>query len=244
MGLRLTVLGCDGSYPGPGGACSGYLVQGGGVSLWLDAGSGTLANLQRYVRLQDVDAIVLSHEHADHWSDLDGFFVAVNYVLAGWVRPVPVYAPAGVRKAAGFSSNREAPLVWCDIAGGDAIDVGGLRLTFSRTDHPPETLATRIDGEGRSLGYSADTGSGWSLAALGSGLDLALCEATYLSSQEGNYPHMSALQAGETARAAACARLLLTHLWPTVDRDAARLEAEAAFGQPVEVAELHRSYDI
>jgi ribonuclease BN (tRNA processing enzyme) len=244
MGLRLTILGCDGSYPGPRGACSGYLVRGDGVSIWLDAGSGTLANLQLHLGLHQVDAIVLSHEHADHWSDVEGFFVAVAYVLSGWKRPVPVYAPTGVRKAAGFSSNRDAPLVWHDVAGGDVVDVGGLRVTFSRTDHPPETLAARIDGEGRSLGYSADTGPGWSLAALGPGLDLALCEATYLSSQEGSYAHMSARQAGETARAAGSTRLLLTHLWPTVDRDSARLEAEVAFGRPVEMAELHRSYDV
>ena len=45
--MRLTVLGCCGSYAAPGGACSGYLVQGGGKNLWLDAGPGTLANLQR-----------------------------------------------------------------------------------------------------------------------------------------------------------------------------------------------------
>ena len=244
MGLKLTVLGCSGSYPGPGAACSGYLVQGGGTSLWLDAGSGTLANLQLHLRLQDLDAIVLSHAHADHWSDLEGFFVALTYVAPEPRRPIPVYAPASVRDAARFSSNRVSVLVWHDVADGHSVQVGGLRLTFSRTDHSPETLATRIEGDGRSLGYSADTGSGWSLAALGPGLDLALCEATYLSSQEGTYPHMSARQAGETARVAGSARLLLTHLWPSVDRDAARVEAEAAFGQPVEVAEMHRRYDV
>ncbi|HMC51941.1 MAG TPA: MBL fold metallo-hydrolase, partial [Acidimicrobiales bacterium] len=79
MALTLTVLGCDGSYPGPGGACSGYLVRGGGVRLWLDAGSGTMANLQRHVGLDEIDAVVLSHEHPDHWTDLEAYYVACAY---------------------------------------------------------------------------------------------------------------------------------------------------------------------
>lgn len=78
-GMSLTVLGCCGSYPGPGQACSGYLVRAIGTSVWVDAGTGTLANLQRHVRLQEVDAIVLSHEHPDHWMDLTGAYVAAKY---------------------------------------------------------------------------------------------------------------------------------------------------------------------
>ena len=79
--LTLTVLGCSGSYPGPGQACSGYLVRSGGTTVWLDAGTGTLANLQLHVGLDQVDAIVLSHQHPDHWSDIDNFYVACKYVV-------------------------------------------------------------------------------------------------------------------------------------------------------------------
>src|SRR5581483_215884 len=72
----LTVLGCSGSYPGPAQACSGYLLRCQGTVIWLDAGSGTLANLQRHVGLAEVDAVVLTHEHPDHWSDIEGYAVA------------------------------------------------------------------------------------------------------------------------------------------------------------------------
>ena len=238
--LSVTVLGASGSYPGPGAACSGYLVRGEGTTVWLDAGSGTLANLQRHVGLHDVDAVVLSHEHPDHWSDLEGYYVAIAHVVER--TGVPVYAPAGLREAVHHDAT-EPHLAWHTVAEGADVAVGGLRFRFSRTDHGPETLAARIDGGGRSLGYSADSGPGWSLEALGPGLDLALVEATFLQGDEGRSQHLSARQAGLSARAAGVRRLVLTHLWPTVDPEAARREGEAAFGAPVEVAATGATFE-
>jgi ribonuclease BN (tRNA processing enzyme) len=241
-GLTLTVLGCSGSYPGPGQACSGYLLRCGTTSVWLDAGPGTLANLQRHIGLADVDAVVLTHSHPDHWSDIEGFFVACRYISER--SDVPVYAPAGLRDLLRTGPTSEPTLRWRDIASGDQVTVGPMELTFSRTDHPPETLAVRVDAGGRSLGYSADSGPGWSLEALGPGLHLGLCEATFLRDREGSSPHMSARQAGLTARAAAVERLLLTHLWPTIEPGAARSEAAAAFGHPVHLATQQKSYPV
>jgi ribonuclease BN (tRNA processing enzyme) len=234
VGLTLTILGSCGSYPGPGQACSGYLVRSATTTIWIDAGSGTLANLQRHVDLLDIDAVVLSHEHPDHTGDLAGFFVACKYYLH---RPhVPVYAPASVQDGVYYS---RAPLAWHDVSEGSRVEVGGLTLTFSRTDHAPETLAVRVDGDGKSLGYSADSGPGWSLTALGPGLDLALCEATYLKDSEGRAQHMSARQAGRSARDAGARRLVVTHLQPGVSPEAVAAEASEAFGGPVEVATEH-----
>lgn len=232
-GLTVTVLGCSGSYPGPGQACSGYLVESGSTRVWLDAGSGTLANLQRHTGLDELDAIVLSHEHPDHWTDLEGYAVASHYVHR--LPPLPVLAPSGLRR---HLQSRDDALVWQEVADGAQAVVGELRFTFSRTDHGPETLAVRVDGGGRSLGYSADTGPGWSLAELGPGLDLALCEATYLEEHDDGGRHMSARQAGGSAREAGAAGLVITHLLPTLDPQASRAAAAAAFGAPVEVARV------
>jgi ribonuclease BN (tRNA processing enzyme) len=238
VGLSLTVLGCDGSYPAPGGACSGYLVRGGGVSVWVDAGSGTLANLQRHLDLRQLDAIVLSHEHPDHWMDIEGFAVARSYVIGGGA--VPVYAPAGLRAHLYF----DPPDVydWHEVADGDQIRIGALALTFRRTDHGPETLAVRVDGDGTSVGYSADSGPAWSLEALGPGLDLALCEATFLREDEGRSQHMSARQAGTSGREAGVSHLVLTHRWPTVTAEATREEGSAAFGSELYLARAGAEY--
>ncbi|MDQ4133530.1 MAG: MBL fold metallo-hydrolase, partial [Actinomycetota bacterium] len=88
MELSVTVLGCSGSYAGPGGACSGYLVEHDGTRLWVDAGSGTLANLQRHVPDAAVDAVLLSHEHPDHWADIDGLLCVLRFVTETTGLPV------------------------------------------------------------------------------------------------------------------------------------------------------------
>lgn len=230
-GLTLTVLGCSGSYPGPGQACSGYLVRSGAFSVWIDAGPGTLSNLQGHIGLGDIDAIVLTHEHPDHWTDVQGFAVASHYVHR--LPPVPVLAPAGLRQHLLVPDDA---FVWREVTDGSPAELGPFQLRFSRTDHGPETLAFRLDGAGRSLGYSADTGPGWSLAQLGPGLDLALCEATYLEEHEDGGRHMTARQAGASARQAGAERLVITHLLPTVDPTLARREAERGFGGAVDVA--------
>ena len=239
MGLSVTVLGCSGSYPGPGGACSGYLVEDGRTRVWVDAGSGTLANLQTHCRLGEVDAVVLSHEHPDHWTDLEAFGVALRYALR--LPGPPVYAPAGLHRHAYHGTDAFGP--WHEVTDGDAVDIGSMALTFSRTDHGPETLAVRVDSGGRSIGYSADTGPAWSLEALGEGLDLAVCEATIPRSKEGQLQHLSAHQAGESARAARARALVLTHIWPTLDPERSRIEGADAFGISVEVATPHARYE-
>jgi ribonuclease BN (tRNA processing enzyme) len=204
--------------------------------VWLDAGTGTLANLQRHVPIESVDAVVLSHEHADHWTDIEPFAVACRWYLGR-----TGYAPPGLA-ALSRAGHASAALDWHTTGDGEKVTVGALKLTFSQTDHPVTTLAMRIEGGKRSLGYSADSGPAWGLASLGAGLNLALCEATFLSNREGSLPHLSARQAGLTARAAGVERLVITHLTPNTDPEAAREEAVESFGAEVTVAHIGDRY--
>lgn len=241
MGLTLTVLGCSGTYASPGQACSGYLVSDGSTTVWVDSGPGTLANLQRHVALDGVDALVLSHEHPDHWTDLEGFFNVCRFVTGR--EGLPVYAPAGLRERT-YNEDESPYFEWRFLGDGSQIEIGEMKFAFSRTDYGPETLAMRIWGGGRSMGYSADTGPKWPLGELGDGLDLALCEATFLQEHEGQAQHLSARQAGLSAREAAAKRLLLTHIWPTTDKERSRAEAADAYGGPVELATTNETYEI
>lgn len=244
MSLALTVLGCGGTYAGPGNACSGYLVDDGETTLWLDAGPGTAANAQNHVDLADVDAIVLSHEHPDHWLDLPILRNVYRYVL-GLERPVPVYGTAGNRERAdALIGEVEPTFAWTTIDASSEVEVGGLRLSFSLTDHPVETLAARVEGGGRSFVYTADTGPGWTPDALGLQCDAVLCEATMTDADSGTSPHLTGGEAGAAATRSDAGRLLLTHLLPGSSADVRRDEAAATFTGPVEVVEPNRRYDL
>lgn len=241
--LSVLVLGCDGSWPGPGGASSGYLVRSATTAVLLDLGPGTFANLQRLADPAAVDAVVLSHEHPDHWTDLYGLANHARFALGRTA--LPVYAPTGLAERAHLTGS--PALAWHTVTDSTRLSFGDLTCTFRRTDHRAhgnETLAVRVDGAGRSLGYSADTGPGWSLADLGPGLDLVLCEATFTSGHEGTAGHLSGRQAGAQARDAGARRLVLTHRWPTVDAAQVRAEAEVTFGGPVEQATIGKDYTL
>lgn len=245
-GLRVTVLGCCGSYPGPGAACSSYLVEGGGQRIVLDMGSGSLAHLQRHIGLGDVDAVVLSHQHPDHWVDLTGLRVAMRY--GSGREGLPVLMTEGTLGLAIELCGELAPTFDVRVVGdGDRVELGDLALRFAATQHFVPTLAARVDGPGgASVAYSADTGPGWSFTSLGEGIDLALCEATVTAELEHTQAggHLSARQAGRMAAQAGVGRLVLTHLLPTVDREQIRAEGEAAFGGPVEVAVEGATYEV
>jgi ribonuclease BN (tRNA processing enzyme) len=233
------VLGTDGSYPAPGGVCSGYLLRYGGVTTWLDAGPGTLANLQLHIGLDELDAVVVSHAHPDHWSDLEGLYVAMRYFFGR--RGVPIYAPEGLRDLMS-GEKPDGTFDWRVVGDGESAELGPARWTWSLTDHPVETLAARVQVGDRALGYSADTGAAWRFSSLGPGLNMALIEASLTTAAEGVMQHLSARQAGVAA--AGAERLLVTHFSPGRDREQARAEAEAAFGGPVEVAEVGKTWEI
>jgi ribonuclease BN (tRNA processing enzyme) len=244
--MTLTVLGSSGSYAGPGQACSGYLVSCDGAHVWVDCGPGTLANLQQHIALEDVTGIVTSHVHADHWIDLTIAHVAFEHYLQR--TGLPVFGTAEVReRLEAVRGTKSAPTFdWQTITDGSTFELGGMRFTCAETDHPVETLALRIDdlAGGRSLVYSADTGSEWPLSALGGDIDVALCEATLPEEKAGTFTHLTAREAGEAARDAGAARLVVTHLAPGLDQDRARRQAAEAFGQDVDMATPHLKIDI
>lgn len=245
MSFTLTVLGSSGTYAGAQGACSGFLIRTDDTTVMLDAGPGTLANLQQHVELRELDAIVLSHCHPDHWLELPVMRNAYRYVLG--CESVELYLTAEtLRLATSLCSGELEPTFSPHvITDGSEFDVGSLHFTGSMTDHPVETLAFRVDHDGRSLGYTSDTGPGWSLASLGRDLDLAVVESTFVEGSPLASPvHLSARQAGEQARSAGAARLALTHVLPESDLVESVEEAVAAYGSTVDVATVHRTFTI
>ena len=242
--MNLTVLGCCGSYAAAGGACSGYLVRGGGVTLWLDCGPGTLANLQEHIDLDELDAIVITHAHPDHWVDLLPYHNVVRYIRKR--SGLPIWSPRKVLELTeAVNGSITHALDWSIIDETSHVELNDLRLSFSRTDHPPETLAVRIEERGGStFVYSADTGPNWQLLELGTNFDAALLEASIPVSYEGQVQHLSGRQAGAMATAARARRLLLTHVQPGIDPDQQLADARTTFSGPVELVAQHQTYEI
>ncbi|WP_027343985.1 MBL fold metallo-hydrolase [Hamadaea tsunoensis] len=248
--MRLTVLGCAGSFPGPESACSAYLVEADGFRLLLDFGSGSLSALQRYAGLKAVDAIVLSHLHCDHMMDACTYVVVRRYAPDGPYPPLPVYAPSGApeRLSAAYSAE-EGPLddvyTFYGLQPG-SFPIGPFTVTVDRVNHPVETYGVRLEHDGRVLAYSGDTAVCDALLRLAQGADLFLCEASYLDGVD-NPPdlHLTGREAGEVATKAGVGRLLLTHLVTAWGSEVETLEnAMSTFQGPVEIARPGARYEV
>jgi ribonuclease BN (tRNA processing enzyme) len=214
----MTIVGCAGSFPGPDSPASCYLIEADGFRLVLDLGNGALGALQRYCGLDDVDAVCLSHHHADHCLDMCAYQVVRTHHPQGPRPRLPVYAPAAtaerLTRAVGLDpgTGMTDAFDFVTLAGG-TIEIGPLRVTTARMNHPVETFAFRVEHAGRALAYSADTGPCDDLAVLAAGADVLLCEASFVA-EPGLPPdlHLTARQAGDYAARAGAGELLLTHL--------------------------------
>lgn len=237
--MELTVLGCSGSYGSPaGGACSGYLVRAGDAVIWMDCGNGSFANLQQHANPADLTAVIITHAHPDHCVDIYGLHVLYKYGIERG--GLPVYAPEGVeRTLEALVGKWTDTFDWKLVGDGDRASISDTDVRFSRTDHPLPTIGIELEQGGKRLVYTADTGPGWSVEAFRPGADLVLSEATYQHDDIRAPIHLSSRQAGEAARAAKARRLMLTHLWPTLDPVASVEEGSEAFGHAVTLAAPH-----
>lgn len=240
--MHLTVLGSNATFPTPGRPASGYLIEQGTTRIWVDAGSGTFAALQETMDFQLVDAVVLTHVHADHCSDLIGFYHALKFGPGNRTR-LPVYCPEGLpERIVGFLGGPDhdpAPILDFRVQRpGDEVAIGPVTLRFALADHGVPTLAIRAEANGRVLAYSADTGPEGDWPSIATAADLFVCEATYQgpSDEKPWHEHLTAGEAGAIARREAVRRLMLTHVWPFLDPARSVEEAEATFGKPVAVA--------
>jgi ribonuclease BN (tRNA processing enzyme) len=248
--MRLTVLGCAGSFPGPDSACSAYLAEAAGFRLLIDFGSGSLSALQRYAGLHAVDAILLTHLHCDHMLGACDYIVVRRYAPDGPLTGLPVYAPSGApeRIAAAYSAN-EGPVddvyTFYSLQPG-TFSLGPFTVTIDQVNHPIETYGVRLEHDGRVLCYSSDTAPCEALLRLAQDADVFLCEASYLEGAD-NPPdlHLTGREAGEVATKAGVGRLLLTHLVTAWGSEAAtQEEAESTFAGRVEIVRPGSRYDV
>jgi ribonuclease BN (tRNA processing enzyme) len=211
--MKITTIGWWGAYPSANEATSGYLLQSGGISILLDCGSGVLAQLQNYIELQYLDAIVLSHYHSDHVADIGCLQYASRILmdLDKRIRPLKIYGHA--------EDNNFAGLNYLSYSTGYALDaqtnlqLGSLKFSFCRNIHPDPCFSIRIEENSRTFVYISDTGYTDDLIEFAHDADLLLCESSLYNEYQGRIPgHMTAGETGRIAAAAGVRHLVLTHL--------------------------------
>lgn len=234
--MELVVLGAGGGWAAPGGAACGYLLSADGFRLWVDLGTGTMANLQEHAELMDVDAVAVSHRHFDHFLDIYPFYLARWY---GTGRPpIPLFAPPGMfEHALQIEQGLPAAFVSTVVEPGQDFEAGPFRVRTAAMRHPVPTLGMRFELNGAALAYSADSGPTDELVRVADGADVFLAEATWIDPPSWADPiHMTSSETGEIARRAGVGRLVVTHVWPTNPKETVVERAAEAFGGPVELA--------
>jgi ribonuclease BN (tRNA processing enzyme) len=236
--MRLTVIGCSGSFAGPDSAASCYLVEADdGGRTWrilLDLGSGALGPLQRYASAEELDGVFFSHLHPDHCLDLTGLYVVRKYHPKGPLPRIPVWGPAGVagRMARAYDLPEEPGMDGEFDFGeyADPVDLGPFRVRTFPVAHPVPAYGFQVTADGRTLAYTGDTGLCPGLDDLASGADLLLAEASFRHGDDNpDNLHLTGHQAGEVASRNSVPRLVVTHVPPWHRVEDMLTEARAAY---------------
>jgi ribonuclease BN (tRNA processing enzyme) len=263
--VQITVLGKSPSWSDADGACSGYLVQHEEFKLLLDCGNGVFSKLRRVVDYVDVDAVLISHLHADHFLDLMPFSCALIYAprqqpvpVAGWpgtstpARP-ELYAPLGaaevfrrVSGAWGMEDLIERAFALHEYGASDELAIGPFAVRLCEVPHYITTFAIEVTAaDGRRLTYSADCAPNEHLVQFARDTDLLLIEAALPRPERtGVRGHLTPSEAGDHGRRAGARRLVLTHFSDELDADWARAQAAGAYGDEVELARQGAVYTV
>ncbi len=246
--MRITILGKSPSWQDAGGACSGYLVEGSSTRLLVDCGSGVFARLREVTDHRELDAVLITHFHADHVLDLVPYAYSMTFSTLG---PAPI-RPELIVPAGGTEILHQLAGLWgpaeiiqeafriTEYEPDDIVTVGAFTVRFQPVPHYVPTFAVDIreNDEGPRFTFGADCAPNEGLVEFARDTDFLLIEAT-LREPEDDEPrgHLTAIEAGEHAGAAGARRVMITHISDELDQELSRRQAEEAFGGPVELAE-------
>ena len=248
--MKLTIVGCAGSYPNADSAASCYLLEHDGFRLAVDFGSGALGPMHHYCDPADLDGVLLSHLHADHFLDMCALYVARRYRPEGIPDIIDVYGPRDTHERLALAYGMDPEPGMADVFDvheypTGEFQVGPFTVTATPVSHPVPCYALRITADGRTLTFSGDTAPCDGLVAAARDADVALFEASFRTGDR-NPPalHMTAREAGQMAAEAGAKRLVLTHLVAWHDNSHAVAEAAETYSGDVLRAEPGLVLDI
>lgn len=242
--MKLTTIGFWGGYPKVNEASSGYLLEHKGFNLMIDFGSGVLSKMQNFLNPEQLDAVILSHYHPDHIADIGVLQHArlIQGFLGNRSMPLPIY---------GHNLEKEefAKLTYKDITKGipyepqNTFNIGPFHVQFLMTKHPVPCFAMRIEADGKTIVYTADTSFKEEMISFAKEADILLCECNFYSDQDGrNAGHMNSTDAGTLARSAKIKHLVLTHLPHYGELLNLRTEAANVFEGPITLAKYGETF--
>ena len=245
--MQLTVLGNRSPYPVQAGSCSGYLLQSGKQNILLDVGPGTLSALDQVINYHELQAVVISHLHEDHWLDLYPLHYAIKRSLKWGAREeaLPIYMPFSGGVEFDYIKNKFGSEYYLKpIEEGKEITLGEIKFTFSLTQHSKECYAFRVEKGDQTLGYTADTAWDESLIEFLAGVNILLTESTLLKKdKEETISHLTVGEGVELGELLEAEKILLTHLDSEYNIEEIKKEIPSSTSQ-VEVAEVLKSYRI
>jgi ribonuclease BN (tRNA processing enzyme) len=251
--MQVTVLGKSPAWQDSGGACSGYLVQEQGFTLLMDCGNGVFARMREFVDYASVDAVLVTHLHADHFFDVVPYSFALSYgVRSDTPRPA-LHAPPGAidcfRRLGGCLGDESlvsGAFAVSEYDGRQTLALGPLEVSLCEVPHYVRTHAVQITapGSGR-FTFGADCRPNDELVRFAADSDLFVIEATLSEPESFGYRgHLTAHEAGEHGAAAGARRLVLTHFSDELDPGRIGSEGSDGFGGPVELAQAGAVFDV
>ena len=242
--MKLICLGVNGPFPATDGATSGYLVHHENTCVQLDMGSGTLAALCRYTAPEQLAAVLLSHWHYDHCSDVLPLIYRMESLVAQGAAPLDVYAPLDKRALAREALLASPAFRVHEVKPGDCLQLGNIQVQVGQARHPVPAVMYRLTAAGRSLCYTGDTNEVADLVDFVRGCDLLLADGLFPETAWGEgKPHLSAARAAQLAKEAGAGRVVITHLNPAIDPVGLLAEARAVRPDAV-LAERFAIYDV
>jgi ribonuclease BN (tRNA processing enzyme) len=245
--MKLTVLGKYGPYAKANGACSSYLLQVKGKNILIDCGNGALSRLQKYIALDQIDGIFLSHLHFDHVSDLFILRYALEGLRARGTKlqlPILLYMPDSPQPVADLIKKTDVfnPVT---ITEDTAAEFEGIKVAFCEMTHPVKSFAMRFTACGKTFVYSGDTNMNGNIIPFANNADLLLMEAGLLSKdkKDNTAPHVSVKEAGEIGRKAGVSRLLATHMYPLYSEEEVLAELLEQYAN-AKIVQENTIYDI
>ena len=247
--MQFTILGCYSPFAPFKGACNGYLLENKNIKIMIDCGNGSFANLQKFIKYPDLDCLIITHFHADHFNDLEMLRKAFQLSFENGERkdPLIVFAPKEdehFQKLASYSN------LFVVIPIEDSLEkdqrFGDMVLRFFKTDHPISCYGVKARKGQKKISYTSDIAFSLSLVQEFLDSDFLFVEASLLEkdSDKTIHGHMTAKQAGSLADLARAKTLVLTHLNPLYNINLLKREAELNYDGKIEIAKMLKTYNI